>query len=62
MTFEAKATRALQTIASFSLDGEMADGEIYHMSCADARGTVQMAVKIARETIRTLRKKKKCKT
>jgi len=49
-------TRALKTIASFSLDGEEVDGAIYKMNINDAFNSIFDAVTIAREALVKVKK------
>ena len=48
-------TRALKTIASFSLDGEEVDGTVYKMNINDAFNSITDAVTIAREALAVMR-------
>ncbi len=47
--------RALETIASFSLDGEEVDGTKYGMTYDDAMYTAETAVAIARDALAVMR-------
>lgn len=50
-TATTEITRALKTIASFSLDGEKVDGIVYKMNTKDAFTSIYDAVTIAREAL-----------